>query len=71
MVNGIKTISHPPTHRGLNKGFSSKFFRSSRVRHEVPEEGRKIHRSKRCESNKEDGDNSPNTPRDENYQAFL
>ena len=56
MVNRIRTMNP----RGLNKGFSSKFFLSSRVRHDTPEEGRRVYRPKRCMHNNEDEDNSPN-----------
>ena len=43
MVNEIKTIYS----RGLNKGFSSRFGESSRVRHDTPEEGQRTYRPKR------------------------
>ena len=65
MVNGIRTI-YP---RGLSKGFGLKFCVGSRVRHETPEEGRRMHRLKRCEYNEKDEDDSPNRLSDKNYQA--
>ena len=42
MVNGIRKIYS----RELNKGFGSKLLVGSRVRHEIPEEGRWSHRPK-------------------------
>ena len=53
MANGIRTGNH----RGFNKGRSSKFREGSRVR-QTPEEGRRSYRSKRCENNNKDEDNS-------------
>ena len=44
----------------LQKGRSSKFRVSSRVR-QTPEEGRRIYRPKRCGNNNKDGDNRPKT----------
>ena len=52
--------------RWLNKGLSSKFHdgsllqEGSCVRQEIPEEGRRAHRLKRCTDNNEDEDNSLN-----------
>ena len=60
----------PPTHRGLNKGFSSKFREGSRVRQEIPEEGRRTHWPKRCDYNNKDEDNRLNTLNNKNYQVF-
>ena len=65
MVNGIRTI-YPSE---LNEGFGSKFHVGSRVRHETPDEGRRMHWLKRCKYNDKDEDNSPNTLDDKNYQA--
>ena len=59
MVNGIRT-GDP---RGSNKGLSSKFREGSRVR-QIPEEGRRTYRPKRCGNNNKDEDNSPNTLKD-------
>ena len=64
MANGIRT-GDP---RGFNKGHSSKFHEGPRVR-QVPEEGRRTYRSKRCGNNNEDEDNSPKTLNDKNHQA--
>ena len=36
------------------------FYEGSRVRQEIPEEGRRAYRLKRCTDNNEDEDNSPN-----------
>ena len=63
MVNEIETIYF----RGLNKGFGLKSRVDSRVRQEAPEEGRRMHRPKRCEYNNKD--NSRNFLNDKNYQA--
>ena len=54
--------------RGFNKGRSSKFRVSSRVR-QTPEESRRTYRPKRCENNHKDEDNSPKTLNDKNHQA--
>ena len=62
MVKRIRT-SDP---RGLNKARCSKFCVGSRVR-QTPEEGRRIYRSKRCEYNNKDENNSPKTPNDKNH----
>ena len=43
MVNGVRIIYS----RRLNKEFGSTFCVVSRVRHEIPEEGRRLHRPKR------------------------
>ena len=62
MVSGMRT-GYP---RGLNKGLGSKFRdgsllqEGSCVRQEIPEEGRRAHRPKRCTDNNEDEDNSLN-----------
>ena len=62
MVSGMRT-EYP---RDLNKGLGSKFRdgsrlrqEGSRLRQEIPEEGRRAYRPKRCTNNNEDGDNSP------------
>ena len=52
IVNEIRAF-YP---RRLNKGFGSKFYVGSRVRHETPEEGRRTHWPKRCD----DEENTPN-----------
>ena len=79
MVSGMRT-GYP---RGLNKGLGSKFREGSRLRQEssrvrkegsrvqqeIPEEGRRAYRPKRCTDNNEDEDNSPNNPNNTNYQA--
>ena len=62
MTNGIRT-GEP---RGFNKGPSSKFPEGSRVR-QIPEEGRRIYRPKRCGNNNKDEDNSPKTLNDNYY----
>ena len=64
MANGIRTGDH----RGFNKGRSSKFRVSFRVR-QTPEEGRRIFRLKRPANNNKDKDNSPKTFNDKNPQA--
>ena len=53
--------------RELNKRFGSKFRVGSKVRHETPEESRRMHRSKCCEYNNKDEDNSSNTLNNKNY----
>ncbi len=64
MANGIRT-GEP---RGFNKGRSSKFHVSSRVR-QTPEEGRRAYRPKHCGNNNKDEDNSPKTLNDKSHQA--
>ena len=64
MANGTRT-GDP---RGFNKGRSSKFRAGSRVR-QIPEEGRRTYRPKRCGNNNED--NSPKTLNDKNHQASF
>ena len=64
MANGIRT-GDP---RGFNKGRSSKSRVASRVQ-QIPEEGRKTYRPKRCENNNKDKDNSPKTLNDKNPQT--
>ena len=59
MANGIRTGYL----RGFNKGRSSNFRESSRVR-QTPEEGQRIYRPKRCGNNNKDEDNSPKTLND-------
>ena len=44
---------------------------SSRVRQEIPEEGRRAYRSKRCTDNNEDEDNSPNNADNTNSHLPL
>ena len=43
----------------------------SRVRQEIPEEGRRAHWPKRCTDNNEDEDNSPNNTNNTNHQALY
>ena len=64
MANGIRTGDHC----GFNKGRSSKFCESSRVR-QTPEEGRRTYRPKHCGNNNKDEENSPKTLNDKNQQA--
>ena len=64
MVNGIRTGDT----RGFNKGRSSKFREGSRVR-QIPEEGRRTYRPKRCGNSNKDEDNCPKTLNDKNHQA--
>ena len=64
MANGIR-IGDP---RGFNKGRSTKFRESSRVR-QISEEGRRTYRPKRCGNNNKDEDNSPKTLNNKNHQA--
>ena len=64
MANGIRTGDS----RGFNKGRSSKFCGSSRVR-QTPEEGRGTYRPKRCGDNNKVEDNCLKTFNDKNYQA--
>ena len=59
MANGIRTVDL----RGFNKGRSSKFRESSRVR-QTPEEGRRTCRPKLGGNNNKDEDNSPKTLND-------
>ncbi len=54
MANGIRTGDT----RGFNKGRSSKFRESSRVR-QTPEEGRRTYRPKHSGNNNKDENNSP------------
>ena len=54
MINEIRTIYL----RGLNKGFDLRFCVDSQVRHETPEEGRRIHLLKRSEYDNRIEDNS-------------
>ena len=72
MVSGMRTGYL----RGLNKGLGSKFCdgsqlrkegsrvrqEGSRVRQEIPEEGQRADRLKRCSDNNKDEDNSSNNP---------
>ena len=81
MLSGMIT-GYP---RGLNKGLGSKFrdgsrFRQegsrvrkegSRVRQEIPEEGRRAYRLKRCTDSNEDEDNSPNNADNTNPKLFI
>ena len=50
----------------LNKVFDAKFCVDSRVQYETPEEGRRMHRSKRCEYNNEVEDHNSYTLSDKN-----
>ena len=61
MVNGIRTSDSQE--RG------SKFWVGSRVRQEIPEEGWRTYRLKRCKCNNKDEDNSPKRVNDKNYEA--
>ena len=69
MVSGMRT-GYPCR---LNKGLGSKFRNGSqlqvvsRVRQEIPEEGRRAHRLKHYTDNNKDGDNSPNNPNNTKY----
>ena len=71
MVSGLRT-GYPS---GLNKELGSKFRdgsllqEGSCVRQEIPEEGRRAHRPKRCTDNNEDEDNSPNNADNTNNQT--
>ena len=47
----------------------SRVREGSQVRQEIPEEGRRAHRPKRCTDNNEGEDNSPNNLNNTNYQA--
>ena len=67
MVNGIRTICS----RRLNKGFSLKFRVGSRIQQEILEEGRRMHRSKYCEYNNKDEDNSSNILNDKNDHFMI
>ena len=51
----------------LNKGSSPRFWVGSRVRHETPEEERRISQLKRCEYNNKDEVNSSNILSDKNH----
>ena len=66
MANGIRT-GEPG---GFNKGRSSKFRESSRVR-QTPEEGRRTYRPKRCGNDNKDEDNSPKTHNDKKQWWYL
>ena len=61
MANRIRTADP----RRYNKGRSSKFRESSRVR-QTPEEGWRIYQPKRCGNNNKDEENSLKTLNDEN-----
>ena len=59
---------------GSNNGLGSKFRgksqlrqEGSRVREEIPEEGRRVHRLKRCTDINKDEDNSPKNHNTTNY----
>ena len=56
MAKGIRTDDP----RGFNKERSSKFREGSRVR-QIPEEGQRTYRPKRCRNNNKDEDNSTKT----------
>ena len=45
--------------------------KGSRLRQETPEEGRRVHRPKRCICNNKNEDNSSNTLDNINYQASF
>ena len=57
--------------RGINKVRSSKFCVGSQVRQETPEEDQRTHRSKRCEYNNKDEDNSRKILNDKNKISFI
>ena len=65
MVDGIRASGT----QGLNKRRGPKFHVGSLVPQETPEEGRRIHKPKRCEYSNKDEDNSPKTLNDKNHQA--
>ena len=73
MVSGMRT-GYP---RGLNKGLGSKFCdgsqlqEGSRVGQEIPEEGRRAHRPKRCTDNNEEEDNSSNNTNNTNITSVI
>ena len=46
----------------------SRVRESSRVQQEIPEEGQRAHRLKRCAYNNKDEDNSPNNHK---YQTYI
>ena len=64
MANGIRTGD--PS--GFNKGRSSKFCESSRIRQTL-EDGQRTYRPKRCGNNNKDEDNIPKNLNDKNQQA--
>ena len=64
MTNGIRR-GDP---RGFNKGRRSKYGVGSLVQQTL-EEGRKIHRPKRCGNNNKNKDNSPKSLNDKNHQG--
>ena len=66
MAVGIRT-GDP---REFNKGRSSKFREGSRVR-QIPEEGRRTYRPKRCGNNNKREDNSPKTLHINVYKQML
>ena len=41
----------------------------SKIQHETPEEGQRMHQPKHCEYNNKDKDDSSNTLNDKNHQA--
>ena len=65
MVNAIRTRN--PS--GLNKGHGLKFPIGSRLR-QKPEEGQRIYRSKRCEYNNEDEENTLINLNDKKFLSF-
>ena len=54
---------------GLNEGFGSKFLVGSQVRQEIPDDRQKTHRSKCCEYNNKDEENSPIPLNYKSYQS--
>ena len=66
MANGIRTDDP----RGFNKGRSSKFCVSSRVR-QTPEEGRTTYRPKLCGNNHKGEDNSPKILNDRKNKRII
>ena len=87
MVSGMRTGYPRGLNKGLGSKFrdgsrlrqegsrvrkeSSRVQEGSRVRQEIPEEGRSAHRPKRCTDNNEDEDNSPNNADNTNIQGCF
>ena len=85
MVSGMRTGYPHGLHKGLGSKFRDgsrlrqegsrlrqEVFRvreGSRVQQEIPEEGRRAHRPKRCTDDNKDEDNCPNNPNNISYQT--
>ena len=85
MVSGMRTGYPHGLDKGLGSKFrdgsqlqqegsrfrkeGSRVLEGSRVQQEIPEEGWRAHRPKRCTDNNEDEDNSPNNADNTNHQA--